>query len=170
MEAIAAKAKVATGTLYNYFASKSLLLLALFAQELSTIIEKGEVVLARESVDLQQSISELLILYTHAAELFPREVMREVVGVMFSRSSDEISEMMAVEMQLAEQLARHLRQCQERGALRSDIDCSQAAMMLYGMVMSLVMTWISVENIKREDLEMMTRGQVQLAVLGLSPR
>src|SRR5215470_5435370 len=66
MEAIAARAEVSVGTLYNYFDSKRTLLLALLADATDRVATQADALIAHPGNDAGDAIVRLMRLYSES--------------------------------------------------------------------------------------------------------
>jgi AcrR family transcriptional regulator len=168
MEMIAQRARVAPGTLYNYFSSKRMLLLALFGEAVEETLEAGGRVKA-DATDGPTAVFELLRLYVQFVDGFDRPFLREVFAEALREPAEQVVEFVRMDMVLVEQLKGLLAELQDAGELATGIDLDQASMLLYGTVMTQVLLFISVEEMPLEALQHQLKAQIDIVFSGLGP-
>lgn len=162
---IADEAGVAYGLVYHYFSSKETILDTLF-------VENWDVMLA--------AIDE-----AEASDRMPREKLRAIASLIvdsYSRDPD-VMKVIIVEvtraantfgrthldkiMQAYEGIARIVKQAQEAGAFRTEVDALFAAQAFYGLIEQVLTQWIfsglpltteEFEHVKNEIVEMICGG------------
>ena len=136
MELIAEKAQIATGTLYNYFPSKSLLLITIYdnltKQLLKHQLERTVGVI--DTVTAIKDINELMLYMSKTILLFPKAIMRQLIAQMYLFDPTELSELVSMDMAIMSALFPLLTEMQQANLLADNIDVEQAAMLIYGMV------------------------------------
>src|SRR5690348_8127515 len=86
IEAIAAEAEVATGTVYNYFESKGDLLIALVALDGEEVRAAGRKIIANPPEDPVQAVTKLLTFYIdHALIHLTKELWRNAMANALSQ-------------------------------------------------------------------------------------
>ena len=135
---IAAEAGVAHGLLYHYFESKDALLESVFRETWAAMLE-----LIREVEESGEPASEQLrrvaavVLRTWRRDPdLVRVLVREVTRTpQIQQQAEEVG-------QAFEAIERIVRDGQERGELREDIDARLAALVLYGALEEILTGWV----------------------------
>jgi len=155
MEDVAASAGLAVGTIYNYFPSKSALLLAIVRRETESLLARGRKLLddpPRDPVAASCAFTEIFL------EDFTRDdrrLWRELFGAAIAEPSILGRRLFDGDAQLVSQLASLLEQYRSNGVLASDIEPIPAATVLYGVCFTWMTTYlmndaISIEMVRNE--------------------
>lgn len=172
MEDVANSADVSVATVYNYFGSKSALLLAGVADETDQMVKLGETVLARPGSNPVKAVQRLLYIYADHLTAWDRGFLREVLGAAFQRSGGEelTVELAAMDQRLIEQMVTLLSGFQDKQKLGRDVEVYEATMLLFsGFVLQLFM-FLSIEGLTAKDVRDQVARQVELAFSGLAPQ
>ena len=168
METIAAEAGVGTGTIYNYFPSKTVLLAALCDGVVETTLAAGERRVARTSNDPVHALSGLLQGYLKIAQDLDRDLLRQVLGAVFELPPDELRTFISMDLRMMRQIGVMLGQLSQRGLLREDLDVDVASPLLYSIVGGAFMTYAGMPEMSLRRIRAQVRAQVRLVVEGLA--
>ena len=141
---IAAEAKVAEGTLYNYFQSKEDLLLALFDEKWSGIIEEIRKKIGRlddPNKKLKAVFSLVVRMFKknrHLAELFMVDVKQSSI-FLTNYTINRITEF----LDLIEEI---LEEGKKKGIYRKDLDSRVAKMVIFGAAQGILLSWVLSES------------------------
>jgi AcrR family transcriptional regulator len=124
MRALAAKAGVGLGTIFQHFPDKSALLLAAFNEDLTNLAQEAfatlpQTNLREQAVHLVRPIFE----FYAARPQLAKEILKE--GLFLS--GEAAQKLMAQEAALSQQMAGLIKQAIERGELRPDVDLVRAS-------------------------------------------
>ena len=160
MEEVAARAELAVGTLYNYFPSKSDLLLTLIADSDDKYIEEGRLLVADPPDDPLEALAEIMAM---ATEHCVRQVGKTVWCLISATAVTNADSSFGVQYELTTKKHEDLvvgmmGELQKRGRIRPDIDAASAAHYLFSMKSKLFLNFISnadmtIEAHRREILE-----------------
>lgn len=169
VEAVAGKAQVAVGTVYNYFESKSALILAITAMDLlKDLGEDFDTMPSESGLDaiIRFAENSIGIFSRYPRELL-RELLREAVG---GRDEALGGGFRGQDITMVERLARILVDLEGSGRLRRDIDAGMAALVIYGILITS-MIWYAADQ-RRTAREMMesVRGMLGTLYGGLEPK
>lgn len=172
MESIAEKAEVAAGTLYNYYGSKSVLLIALFADMSKKILDNPP---KRSEGDMNKELAVLdltatLQIVTQSTILFPKAIMRQIFAQLFVLDAADVEELVQMDMQIVGMLLPILDDMQTAGLLADEVDIAGAAMLLFGSAMIQHQTYISLEAMTKDELDAAIAAQTKLILFGLFTR
>ena len=135
---VAKEAGVAYGLVYHYFGSKEDLLETIFRRTWSRLLEAVEE-LERSEASARDQLAGVARIVLGSWELDPdlvRVLVREVArSPQLGREVDEIAHAFAA-------LERIVRQGQERGELRAELDPRLAAWTLYGALEEVLTGWV----------------------------
>ncbi len=137
---IANEAGVAYGLVYHYFNSKDQVLNELFAERWSLLLQAIEDVDARPIAGREKldSVAGFIIdSYRHDRELM------KVIIVEVTRAANSFGRIHLPEIRQAyELIAKIVREGQERGEFRTDVDPDFASMWFYGAIEQLLSGWV----------------------------
>ena len=170
MEDIADAADVSVATVYNYFGSKSALLLAGVGEETDELIRLGQKVLDRPGSNPVKAVQRLLGVYAdHFSEWEPG-FLREVLGASFQRTGGEAltTELAAMDQRLIEQMVTLLSDLGARGKLAAHVEVYEATMLLFSIFVLQLFMFLSIEGFTAKDVRKQVDRQVALAFSGLS--
>lgn len=172
MEDVARRARVAVGTIYNYFPSKAELVLALLRRETGETLAAGDAVLERAAGDSPPeptaSVNALFDVYVDLLARHEREQLRELLAAAFSNPDTVGKAAFEMDARLLAQLHALLEQLRERGALAADVESGEAALLLYSVYASWLFLFATSDAVPLETLRAQVRRGVALAMRGLS--
>lgn len=124
MEAIAAAAEVAIGTIYNYYRNKGDLLVAIVSLEVEEVLKAGEGILADPPGSAEAAVDALIGGYVeHSLHYLSKEMWRQAMAISTTQPSSPFGETYAaLDVALARQTCALLHQLQNLGLLSRDAD------------------------------------------------
>ena len=169
IEAIAAEAEVAAGTVYNYFESKGDLLIALVALDGEEVRAAGKKIIAHPPKEPIQALTKLLTFYIdHSLIHLSKELWRNAMANALSQPSSPFGlGYAALDRKLAEQVGELVACLQERGQIDPMIDSRTAGDVLFAAVNSLFMVFVAREEMPVALLKKRLTHQVRLVFAGL---
>ena len=170
MEDVAASARLAVGTLYNYFRSKADVLLAILRRETEDALAEGWQIVDDPPQDPSDAIAALIEAYLGGLAHHDRRLWRDLTAASFAEPSAIGAVAFQADLQLIAQLTALLENLRARGVLGADVELGHAAISLY----SIYFTWFSVflvdEGVTIERLREEIRRGIGISVRGLLPR
>jgi TetR/AcrR family fatty acid metabolism transcriptional regulator len=138
--AIAREARVAEGTIYNYFKSKDELILTIFEQTWRDLLQA----LRTKLNPIQDPIQNLAVVLMTVLDLFEADPMLAEVFLVELRQSGKCfsSQPMSVILEFLDLLEGILKEGIVRGVIRSDINTKIARGLLFGAVENIVLGWL----------------------------
>jgi AcrR family transcriptional regulator len=172
IEAIAAEAEVAAGTVYNYFESKGDLLIALVALDGEEVRAAGKAILVAPPKDPVQAVIKLLAFYVdHSLIHLSKELWRNAMANALSQPASPFGLGYAeLDRKLADQVGDLVAALQARGQVDPVIDAKTAGDVLFEVVNSLFMTFVAREEMPVALLKKRLTRQVRLVFSGLALR
>lgn len=167
MDEIAAASDVSVGTLYNYYGTKNTVLLAHMGSQVADMMEAGAEVLAAPPADAVVAVQSLAGLYLDRFIALDRGLLREVFAAGFGPSSDLLPELIRLDELLAHQLDGLLQQFSASGQLHADINVEEATTLLYSLLITQLLIYVSMENMKPTSLRRAVARQIEIAFAGL---
>jgi AcrR family transcriptional regulator len=158
MEDVAAQASVAVGTLYNYFPSKSDLLLNLIADSDEKYIQAGRRLVEKPPPDPVKALTDIMVLATqHCVRQVGKSVWCQISATSLTNAESGFGIQYALTTKKHEELVEAMmRKLQERGDIRRDIDIDRASHFLFSMKSKLFLNFIASRTISlsqhREDV------------------
>ncbi|NIZ15046.1 TetR/AcrR family transcriptional regulator [Phaeobacter sp. HF9A] len=169
-EAIAERAEVSPGTLYNYFGGKNEILLTLAAIENEHLLDLGEAVVPDGATSAKALLNRLFdIYYGDTYMMWHRDIWRLGFALAFTDVSTEYSKRLRdSDRALRQQVVRATVQLQAQGKLRADLDCSVFGAMLFNNANMLFLEFTWSEHTTFDELRLqirkMTEAMIDLAV------
>jgi len=166
MRAIAARARVATGTLFLYARDKRELLFLVFQSEAQRIFAEADAA-SRDDADLVDALMELfggfLDFYARNPEL-SAAILRE-----FFFRPYEPERLGALTREYGARVGQRVERAHTRGELRSDVPAPVAANQFFAHYAYWVQAWLGSRLVSREEAERRLREALRLQVEGLRP-
>jgi AcrR family transcriptional regulator len=168
MEDVARRARLAVGTLYNYFPSKTELALALLRRETDAVLAAGEAFCAAAPDDPAAAVTGLLDLYVDLVGRHGRDVVRQLVVAFVTRSGPIGRAAFEMDLRLLGQLAGLLGRLGARGRLAPQVEPGPAALTLYGVYLTWLVAYAASEGLSAERLRDEVRRGVALTMAGIA--
>jgi len=150
MEDVAASAGLAVGTIYNYFPSKSALLLAIVKGETESLLARGKKILDDPPRDPVAAACALTEIFLDDFTRDDRRLWRELLGAAIAEPTTVGRRLFDGDAQLVSQLESLLEQYRTIGVLASDIEPVPAATVLYGVCFTWMTAYLMNDAISPE--------------------
>ncbi len=148
---IAREAEVGEGTIYNYFGSKSDILIAIFQNTFEDELTLG-------AVTIKPNHSAEMIFFEHLSamlakfEMLNKEWMREIFAILLKQSSEKIQKsLFDFDKQLMDGVVQILRALEEAEMIKQDVDLDAVTEILYAVMMTYFVEF-TIEEIDFETL------------------
>lgn len=169
MEEVASTADVSVATVYNYFGSKTTLLLAGVADDTNEMLELGNAVLARPGADPRRAVKRLFSIYFDHLTTWDRDFLREIVSASLGRGAIDLgAELVQLDLRLIEQTGELLHHFVAAKKLQPGTSAEDASFLLYSVLATHLMIFISAEGFSAEAIKQQVSRQIDLAFAGLS--
>ena len=124
MEAIAAAAEVAIGTIYNYYRNKGDLLVAIVSLEVEEVLRAGEDVITDPPPGVEDAVDALVGGYVeHSLHYLSKEMWRQAMAISTTQPMSPFGETYAaLDLALARQTCELLQKLQALGLLSLEAD------------------------------------------------
>ncbi len=169
MEEVAARAGLAVGTIYNYFPSKSALLLAIIRRESESLLARGRKILDNPPPDPVAAASEFTEIFLDDFTREDRRLWRELFGAAIADPAVLGQRLFEGDARLVSQLASLLEQYRGSGVLASDIEPMPAATVLYGVSFTWMTAYLMNDQISAHMARDEIRRGTAIAMRGLLP-
>ncbi len=170
MEDVASRANLAVGTIYNYFPSKSTLLLAIVRSETKSLLARGRKILDDPPRDPLAAVCSFTEIFLEDFTRDDRRLWRELFGAAIAEPSTIGRRLFEADAQLVTQLASLLDRYRSEGVLASDIEPLPAATVLYSVCFNWMTAFLMNDAISAETARTEIRRGVAIAMRGLFPR
>lgn len=170
MEDVAASAGLAVGTIYNYFPSKSALLLAIVKGETESLLARGKKILDDPPRDPVAAACAFTEIFLEDFTRDDRRLWRELLGAAIAEPTTVGRRLFDGDAQLVSQLASLLEQYRSNGVLASEMEPLPAATVLYGVCFTWMTAYLMNDAIGAEMVRNEIRRGTAIAMRGLFPR
>jgi len=164
INAIAGKADVGVGTIYNYFSSKNEILLNIIAD---ILLEKKSDKTIHEN-DPAQTVIRFLSYYMDEFSIFEKEIWRSWFAALF-QEPNLFERAYELDMKIVGELAGICEEMQAKRMMTDKVPPLEAAKLLYTPFISLVMSYIMLEDMDIQAAKKEFGSQVRLIFRGLRP-
>ncbi|MBN2586674.1 MAG: TetR/AcrR family transcriptional regulator [Candidatus Fermentibacteraceae bacterium] len=169
VEAMAQKAEVAVGTVYNYFESKSSIILAITDADTNAVLRENRCI--PESASGLDVLRDYVHTFMESLSMYPRKLLGELMREAFSGAGGSLGEgLLEQDLSLIEGLAGLLERLSGTGRLRDDFDPRTASLVIYGIVMTSLMWFTADENRTSQQMLDSMDGMLEIACRGLEPK
>jgi AcrR family transcriptional regulator len=154
MEDIAAEAEVSVGTIYNYYANKGDLLVAIVAMEVEEVIASGEKVLAKPPASAQKAVTALMSVYIeHSLVWLDKSMWRQAMAIAIQQPLSPFGKSYAEQDDgLRNQTGRLVSVLQQHGMIKRDMDGKTLGEILFNNVDRMFMEFIKDDRADVKDL------------------
>lgn len=165
MDDLAHEAGVSVGTVYNYYATKGDILIAIVSMEVEEVLEAGEVLLASPPQPILNALIRLIDhYYDHSLKYLSKEMWRAAMANSIDAPQTPNGiKYMRLDERLRLQVQRFIRALQERGDVVPDLDAMVMGSLLFNMLNMLFIDFVKSEEMDLEALK--DTLHEQLAVL-----
>jgi len=167
---VAERAGLAVGTIYNYFPSKSVLLLAIVRRETQSLLARGRKILDDPPRDPDAAVSAFTEIFLDDFTRDDRRLWRELFGAAIAEPSTVGRRLFEADTQLVTQLASLLERYSSDGILASDIEPLPAATVLYGVCFTWMTAYLMNDALSAKMVRNEIRRGTAIAMRGLHPR
>ena len=170
MEDVAARAGLAVGTIYNYFPSKSALLLAIVRRGTESLLVRGRKILDDPPRDAVAAACAFTEIFLEDFTRDDRRLWRELFGAAIADPSVVGRRLFEGDAQLVLQLASLLEHYRTCGDLASNLEPIPAATVLYSVCFTSMTAYLMNDAISAEMVRNEIRRGTAIAMRGLFPR
>lgn len=169
MEDIAAASDVSVATVYNYFGSKSALLLAGVTEDTELMVKAGAAVLESPGPNVIAATQRLASIYVEELSSWDKRLLREVMSAAYQRSggTDLTEELAQMDQRLLEQVMMLLAHFHQEGQLAEDVDVEGATLLVFSAFVLQLFMYMSLEEFTTQDLYEQVDRQITLAFTGI---
>ena len=168
IEEVARRAGLAVGTVYNYFASKAELVLALLRRETRETLAAGDIAVASAPADPTRAVTQLLDVYVDLLGRHERALLRELFAAALAEPETVGRAAFELDLRLLGQLHGLLSRLRRQGALARGVDAGQAATTLYAIYLAWVLVFSASEAASVDAVREQVRSGVALVMRGIA--
>jgi len=171
IEDIAAGAEVSVGTLYNYFANKGDLLLAIVSMEVEEVLESGKSVVANPPPDVADALKTLIgIYYDHSLYYLSKEMWRTAMAISIEAPGTPFSARYTeLDGKLARQVCDLIREMQRRGYVRSGVAAEAMGQVIFNNLNQMFIEYVKQDDMPLDALHRATTRQNAILAEMLRP-
>lgn len=167
IEAIAEKAEVAVGTVYNYFESKSGIILAITEEDTSAALE-GDFPIPDPSSPLK-AVSAFLDSFMENLSLYPKPLLAELIRETCGTSGGSLRKgLIEQDFTLIGSLERLLKRLMDSGSIKRGTDIQHAALLIYGTVITSILWYAADPERKPAEMTGSLHRMLEVVFRGLS--
>lgn len=169
---IAAAAEVSVGTLYNYFATKGDLLLALVTLEVEEVLAEGARVVADPPDDIAMAFDQLIgAYYDHSLVYLSKALWRTAMALTIEAPDTPFSaRFTALDRSLTAQVTALVAELQRRGLARRDVAPDPVGAILFNTLNQEFTEFVKVEAMPLAALKAAISAQNAALARLLAPR
>ena len=154
MQDVANACELGVGTLYNYYASKSDLLMAILGAGIDSNMEEYLQIIQDDSISGIAKVDKVITLFTGNLFSQPKVILRETIKLVISNKEDGPAVASSIFSADAHFL-QLIRSCLESeiagGRLPDSFQLTEAIAILYGVLRSEIFTYIMSDDISEEE-------------------
>jgi len=169
MEDVADSAKLAVGTIYNYFPSKTDLLLAIIGRETGSLLERGRALAGNPPDSPLAAMTALTELFVGDLLKGDRRLWRELFAAAITDPRSIGARMFEADRQLIALLAELIADFKQRGALAETLDETRAATVVYSVCFSLLTAYLIDDRMEPETIRSEIRRGIAIVLDGMRP-
>ena len=154
IEAIACRAEVSIGTIYNYYQNKGDLLLAIVAMEVNEVLNEGEKLLQSPNAAPQQAVSRLLSNYLeHSLVYLSKEMWRQAMAISTRQPESPFGcAYSELDDKLCEQVCRLVEQLAANHYLRDGVDARSVGEVIFNNMNMMFIAFVKDETMLLDTL------------------
>lgn len=168
MEAIAAAAEVAIGTIYNYYRNKGDLLVAIVSLEVEEVLRAGEDVITDPPPGVEDAVDALVGGYVeHSLHYLSKEMWRQAMAISTTQPMSPFGETYAaLDLALARQTCELLQKLQSLGLLSLEADPANLGEVIFNNANMNFIAFVKTEAMEMAELRNLLRRQHHAVLSG----
>lgn len=168
IEVVAANAGVSAGTVYNYFGTKSAILMAVVTRDTEHAFADASEAVDLSSGDPIEVLMPMVMLYVDAMTTLGRDVLKDLFRAGFDPAESALmADLISLDERALVQIAETLARMKNRDMVAEEVDAMSAAMLVYSVIAAAILVFVSVPATTVQDVEMMVRTQLTLVFQGI---
>jgi AcrR family transcriptional regulator len=167
IETIAENADIAVGTVYNYFESKSAIILAITSEDTSKVLDDNFEI--SESDPGFNCVRDFIFTFMESLAMYPRMLIRELMREAWNVDGTLSNGLIRQDLTLLNSLERLLSTLAETGRLKLNTNIEHAAMVIYGSLITALMWYAADKDRTSEDVLASIEIMLDVLFRGLAP-
>jgi len=167
MEDVARRARLAVGTIYNYFPSKPELVLALLRRETGETLARGVAVVKEPPADPVAAVTALFDVYMDLVARHDRGQLRELFAAALAQPEAIARPAFEMDLRLIGQLAGLLEHLKGEGRLDPGLESGRVATTLYAVYLTWLVVMATLDGFSIQRFRDEVRGGIELIMRGL---
>ncbi|MBE9554388.1 MAG: TetR/AcrR family transcriptional regulator [Proteobacteria bacterium] len=148
IEAIAERARVSVGTVYNYFESKGDMLVAVVSLEVNEILNAGEKLIANPPPDVEQAVNDLIAIY------LDKDMWRNAMALTTRQPDTRFGRRYNhLDACLAAQVRDLIARLQKDGSVKPDVDTRAVGEMIFNNTNMMFTIFIKSDDMALDSLK-----------------
>ncbi|MBD1545603.1 TetR/AcrR family transcriptional regulator [Roseibium aggregatum] len=170
IETIAEEAEVSAVTVYNYYGTKTGLLLALVSESDSILLERMQELLKAPPDTIEETFSAFAeVIRRHALSFLTKAVWRQVIAASIIEGDSQFGRSYAqLDRELARQLTKILEKLRERGGVSANTDLDVLGDCLFQLQNARFLQFVSSNDMTNEAVDRYLREDIE-ALLSAYP-
>jgi AcrR family transcriptional regulator len=170
MEDVARAARLAVGTIYNYFPSKNDLLLAIVRRETDALYADGERIADHPPADPTAALAGVCGVMVEGFLRDDRALLRELFAAAVNSPQTIGARVFESDLRLVSLLVRLIEQLKTGGLLDANLDAIRAAGVLYGICMTWITAYLMNDALTVDMVQDEVRRGIEIATVGMLAR
>jgi len=159
---IAEKANLGVGTIYNYYKSKEEILFSIIQDRSNEYVEQLDKIINNSNNDIQGSISAFIDVYLKSFSIYNKKIWCEIIGAGFSMNLPILTLVDKVDQIFLNKFSELLNEFQRKGVMRNDIKVKDIVSIIYSLMISKILRYISNEKMVLIDLKNSLNKQIKI--------
>jgi len=153
--AIAAKARVSIGTVYNYYQNKGDLLVAIVSMEVNEVLRAGAALIERPPADIAQAVNDLISIYLdHSLVYLNKEMWRHAMAISIRQPDSPFGRHYGdLDDRLTRQVCEMIECLQHQGRVKPGIDAAAAGETIFNNTNMMFTLFVKSEEMSLEALK-----------------
>jgi AcrR family transcriptional regulator len=166
MEAIAERAGVSPGTIYNYYQNKGDLLVAIVAMEVNEVLKAGALHIGRKHLSAAKAVDKLAAIYIgHSLVYLSKEMWREAMATAARQPHSPFGRIYSsLDERLAMQVCALLDELKRRGLIAAGLDTTSAGQLIFNNLNMMFMVFVKAETMTVAQVLAAIRRQHQIVL------
>lgn len=155
IDAIAARAELSPGTLYNYYQNKGDLLVAIVSLEVNEVLNAGQKLVERPPAKVEKAVNDLIAIYLdHSLVYLNKEMWRQAMAITTSQPTTPFGLLYGdLDERLADQVCALIERLQQAGRVKADVDSRAVGEMLFNNTNMMFIIFVKDEALDLADLK-----------------
>ena len=162
IEAIAARAEVSIGTIYNYYQNKGDILGAIVSLEVNEVLNAGRGVVASPPANVGDALDTLIGIYIeHSLNYLSKEMWRQAMAISTQLPDSPL------DRELTKQISALIARLKQIGLVRPDIDGPAVGELIFNNMNMMFIEFVKRDEAKIPELRAAIRRQNRIVVAAI---